>query len=405
MIKVYFAGKFVLAPKRADLAKRLTDDWRSTLLGDPKKLTFASKSTKLENFPIIYNGPFYCEQASEGDYTSTDCEVVVSEETRAILDSDIFCCVFDLNFSVGTIVELIDAAYAGKRIAIFYRNENSNYDIKSEYWFAIKRAMDICKENNTLIETFPYDGCELLPTLYNWLSSLTFKTRYISTRQAAFSKFRENCNLYGIFMSHDKCTHFYDNSDHSLSFAIDIYKNSNLILIKTPNKLDVKGLFDVTSNPKYLDENIKDIIFTGAFIEGTDGVGKTSVITRLLDEGIVCFDRSKVICDYMLFDVPMDKRIEAYKQYLNHIKKFSYFVVFITNNSREELESRINKRSHISEYDKMAFEYNTLYTKTYNELSKYNLENPIELVDCTGLNIDEQYEKVKSCILKRINHE
>ena len=105
----------------------------------------------------MYKGPFYCEQASNGDYTSNSCEVVVTEELKSIADSDIFVCVFDLNFSVGTITELIEAAHAKKRIVVFYKNESNDYDIKSEYWFAITRAKQICKKNNTKIEIFSYD--------------------------------------------------------------------------------------------------------------------------------------------------------------------------------------------------------------------------------------------------------
>ena len=159
MNKIYFAGKFDLFPKGESLSQRLIHDFRSILLGDSKRLTFSDENAMLQNYPIRFSGPFYCEQASNGDYTSTDCEIVVTEETKSILDSNIFCCVFDLNFSVGSIVELIDAAHAKKRIAIFYKNESSNYSIQSEYWFAICRAIEISKANGTIMEVFSYDGC------------------------------------------------------------------------------------------------------------------------------------------------------------------------------------------------------------------------------------------------------
>lgn len=53
----------------------------------------------------------------------------------------IYFALFDQNFSVGTIVELGWAIDMDKEIIIFYQEEDSNYDIKSEYWFAIADAL------------------------------------------------------------------------------------------------------------------------------------------------------------------------------------------------------------------------------------------------------------------------
>ena len=209
MIKIYFAGKFNLLPKGECLSQRLVRDFRSILLGDSKKLTFADECATLQNYPIRFKGPFYCEQASNGDYTSTDCEVVVTEETKAIMDADIFCCVFDLNFSVGTIVELIDAAHAKKRIVIFYKNESSNYTIKSEYWFAITRAMEICKANGTPIEAFGYDN-DVLPVLYNWLTNLVYTKRYVSTRANFLGTYLKSCILINTYEYSGKTVHHYE---------------------------------------------------------------------------------------------------------------------------------------------------------------------------------------------------
>ncbi|MBQ3408484.1 MAG: hypothetical protein IJH12_04695 [Clostridia bacterium] len=154
MKKVYFAGKFnLIKNKKLSLDKRLVNDFRAIILGDSKKLTFADKNTKL-NEKYIYKGPFYCEQASNGDFTSTDCNVVLNSEYKAVSESDIYFAVFDENFSVGTIVELGWAIDLNKQIIIFYKEEASNYQIKSEYWFAIADAMNrsnrikVCKFNN-----------------------------------------------------------------------------------------------------------------------------------------------------------------------------------------------------------------------------------------------------------------
>ena len=141
MKKIYFAGKFnIIKDKKLSLEKRLVNDFRAQILGNSKKLTYADENTKLnENY--IYKGPFYCEQASNGDFTSTDCNVVLNSEYKAVSESDIYFAVFDENFSVGTIVELGWAIDLNKQIIIFYKEEASNYQIKSEYWFAIADAM------------------------------------------------------------------------------------------------------------------------------------------------------------------------------------------------------------------------------------------------------------------------
>lgn len=141
MKKVYFAGKFdLLKDKSLSLKERLVHDFRSILLGDSYLLTFAQENLKL-NDDYIYAGPFYCEQASNGDYTSTDCNVVLENEYDAVLNSDIYIAVFGENFSVGTIVELDWALDCNKDVVILYQEEDSNYTIKSEYWFAIANAL------------------------------------------------------------------------------------------------------------------------------------------------------------------------------------------------------------------------------------------------------------------------
>ncbi len=152
MKKVYFAGKFsLLKNNNLSLEERLVNDFRAIILGNPKKLTYADENVQVNN-KYIYKGPFYCEQASNGDFTSTDCNIVLNSEYKAVSDSDIYCAVFDENFSVGTIVELAWAIDMNKEIIIFYKEEKSHYQIKSEYWFAIADA--IKRSNKTKVYMF-----------------------------------------------------------------------------------------------------------------------------------------------------------------------------------------------------------------------------------------------------------
>lgn len=251
--KIFFGGKFDLSASGKELHQRLKNDYRSTLLGDPKKLAFADSSVKLKDYPISYKGTFYCEKASNGDYTSTDCEVVSSEEIEAIMHADIFCCVFDLHFSVGTIVELIEAAFARKRIVIFYKNEDSNYAIKSEYWFAITRALKICQLNHTQIEVFGYDE-NVLPILYNWLNNLVFSKRYVCIQKVKLDEYLIDCTIREQHNIGRKQVTYYEKQGKQ--FIVEFYENS-LILIKTSEVIQNKGFVDVTYEELYTDANIQ----------------------------------------------------------------------------------------------------------------------------------------------------
>lgn len=160
MKKIYFAGKFnLLKDNNLPLEQRLINDYRSKILGSSKLLTYHQEKLII-NDNYQYLGPFYCEQASNGNYTSTDCNVVLNSEMEAVKNCDIYVAVFNQSFSVGTIVELGWAISMNKKIIIFYQNEETSYQIKSEYWFAIADAIargnDVtvfsCNDNDEVVE-------------------------------------------------------------------------------------------------------------------------------------------------------------------------------------------------------------------------------------------------------------
>ncbi len=132
-------------------------------------------------------------------------------------------------------------------------------------------------------------------------------------------------------------------------------------------------------------------------LEGTDGVGKSSTIKELLNDGIICDDRNiDVISKYMLFDVDMEVRAQKYEDFL---KASNVKVIFMINNNEKEIMRRIYSREKISEYDKKANEYNKLYLDTYNYMINHNMtHNKLLLVDCTNLTFDEQVKKIKEII-------
>lgn len=162
-----------------------------------------------------------------------------------------------------------------------------------------------------------------------------------------------------------------------------------------------RGFIEVTENDNFQNSNIYNgsIISNNTIIEGTDGVGKTKIVDGLLKEGIICQDRCmKVISPNMLFDIPMKERTEKYQEYL---KKIDKKVIILVNNDKKELERRIKNRDTLSEFDEMAYKYNTLYLDTFNYMKQRNmLEGKMFLIDCTGLSVEEEKNKVKGIILK-----
>lgn len=160
-----------------------------------------------------------------------------------------------------------------------------------------------------------------------------------------------------------------------------------------------KGFVEVSNTKVYENYGIYNgsIKSNNTIIEGTDGVGKSVTIEKLIEKGILAQDRCMdVISKNMLFDVDMESRANIYQEYLKQTDKK---IIFLVNNSREELESRINKREVLSQYDLEAYKYNQLYLETYNYMKEKNMtENKLFLVDCTGLTLDEQVKKVEEVI-------
>lgn len=133
-------------------------------------------------------------------------------------------------------------------------------------------------------------------------------------------------------------------------------------------------------------------------LEGTDAVGKTCVINNL--KGYNLLDRDKQISKLFVFDISLIERVNKLVDYL---KKNNNHVIFLINNDKDELERRVSLREIQDEYDKYTYLYNLLYLETYLYMEKNNLlNNKLYMVDCTGLNINEQTNKVKKLVDTRI---
>ena len=133
-------------------------------------------------------------------------------------------------------------------------------------------------------------------------------------------------------------------------------------------------------------------------LEGTDAVGKTSVINNLKDYQL--FDRDKNICKLFDFNISLLDRVTKLKEYLNNSKDY---IIFLINNDKEELERRVNLRKTTDEYDKYAYLYNLLYLETYLYLEQNDLlSGKLFMVACTNLSLEEQTNKVKKVLDKII---
>ena len=132
-------------------------------------------------------------------------------------------------------------------------------------------------------------------------------------------------------------------------------------------------------------------------LEGTDAVGKTSVINSLKEYNIK--DRDSYISSLMNFDISLKTRSNKLNEYLKNINDY---VIFLVNNDKNELERRVNSRSVIDEYDRLTYLYNILYFETFLYMEYNNLlENKLYMIDCTNLSIKEESEKVKELIIKK----
>ena len=160
-----------------------------------------------------------------------------------------------------------------------------------------------------------------------------------------------------------------------------------------------KGFLEVSNTKTFENYGIYNgmVKANRTIIEGTDGVGKTETIKKLLEDGIICQDRLvEVVSKNMFFDIDMDVRAKRIEDYLINNNND---IIILINNDKEELEKRIRMREVLSEYDLEAFRYNQLYLDTFNYMKENKmLHNKMFLVDCTHLTIDEQVREVKKII-------
>lgn len=139
---------------------------------------------------------------------------------------------------------------------------------------------------------------------------------------------------------------------------------------------------DITQNDLYSLKNILNgsLKNTNIVIEGADGVGKSTLVTELANNGYITQDRAvEEVTKKMKEEVSREYRVQSVKEYLQMNRDRKLIFLYLSN--QEVLKKRIESRENISEYDKKALIFQKLYLDTYNELE--NFDN-IYIVDCLG---------------------
>ena len=139
---------------------------------------------------------------------------------------------------------------------------------------------------------------------------------------------------------------------------------------------------DVTGNKLYKISNILNgsLKKINIIIEGADGLGKSTLVNELAQQGYLSQDRAiHEVTQSMREYIPKEIRVENVRKYLAENKNRRLIILYLSD--EEVLRERILNREEISEYDKKAIIYQRLYIDTYFALKDF--EN-IFLIDVLG---------------------
>lgn len=151
-----------------------------------------------------------------------------------------------------------------------------------------------------------------------------------------------------------------------------------------------KGLEEVTEiqyfENKYIATSSDSILDRPLIIvEGTDLIGKSTVVKELIKLGYNCLDRDQHdFSDYILLNKhPMISAEQIKNAYIN---EHNYVIVALYTSDNNILGERFSERlrsDSISPYDEQCGEYNLLYIRIIQELCKFNEINiiPIDIVN------------------------
>lgn len=190
------------------------------------------------------------------------------------------------------------------------------------------------------------------------------------------------------------------------------------LIAQCDKKLNLNLILPERKKPKKVEKTDEATRLITVVIEGTDGVGKSTVIKALEqyfgDHTITEYkqtDKKPVKLEFefldretttisasMLFTVRMKDRIERIKKYLDN--NSDTFVLFLVNEDANELLRRVETRDKPgSDFDREAPAYNLLYMATFNEMKRHNMVNhQIAMLDVTDDDITTEKESTISAV-------
>ena len=190
------------------------------------------------------------------------------------------------------------------------------------------------------------------------------------------------------------------------------------LIARGKTQLNLQLILPKQKNPKKVAKKEEATRKITVVIEGTDGVGKSTVIKALeqyfgdhtiterkqTDEKPVKLEfefldrETTTISASMLFTVRMKDRIERIKKYLDNNR--DTFVLFLVNEDANELLRRIETRDKpVSDFDREAPAYNLLYMSTFREMKCHNMVNhQIAMIDVTDDDITTEQESTISAV-------
>jgi len=190
------------------------------------------------------------------------------------------------------------------------------------------------------------------------------------------------------------------------------------LIARGKTQLNLQLILPKQKNPKKVAKKEEVTRKITVVIEGTDGVGKSTVIKALeqyfgdhtiterkqTDEKPVKLEfefldrETTTISASMLFTVRMKDRIERITKYLDNNR--DTFVLFLVNEDANELLRRIETRDKpVSDFDREAPAYNLLYMSTFREMKCHNMVNhQIAMIDVTDDDITTEQESTISAV-------
>jgi hypothetical protein len=105
-------------------------------------------------------------------------------------------------------------------------------------------------------------------------------------------------------------------------------------------------------------------------IEGSDLVGKSTIVDNLLALNLNVKDRDKNICNEVILDIER-KNIENIKKYIENHNNW-LFVFFYFDNNDKKLIEYMDKLPKIDKYDELYKEYNKIYKLIIDHIQSYD---------------------------------